>query len=125
MTRPTPQELGFPTLEEAYRAAVMQRWRAHPAIWHTVTAIGPYEFRHLSQTQAWQRFAQMYQKLLDWVAEQLNDDPDFCLQLPDKQTQQLVQDKPKRITTPGDARAHLAVIRKHLRQQRQDSNLKQ
>ncbi|MCB1804709.1 MAG: hypothetical protein KDJ99_06030 [Candidatus Competibacteraceae bacterium] len=121
LTRPTPAELGLPSLDEAYQAAIAQRWRAHPLVWHVVMAIGPYEFRRLSQDQARQRFGAVYQHVLDWIIEQRQRDPAFTLQFPALKTPRLTHDQPKKVTAPGDARVHLAAIRKKL-QQRQPSD---
>ena len=115
LTAPTPEELGLPSLEDALRAALAQRWRSHPLVWHVVSTIGQYEFLRLSHDQACSRFRAVYPEWVAYVAEQRRDDPDFSLQLPETQVRQIRQETPPKVTAPGDARSHLATIRKKLR----------
>ena len=115
LTWPTAIELGLPTLEEAYRAAINRRWRMHPLIWHTVAVIGQFEFPRLPSDKSRRRFEEIYHQLLQFVAEQRRIDPAFSLQLPDSHVPKLAYDKPKRITAPGDARVHIAAILQQLK----------
>lgn len=115
LTRPTAQELGLPSLDDAYRAALAGRWRVHPLVWHIVKAIGQYEFIRLSREESSRRFQEVYTWLVDEVIKRWQVDPAFELQIPATKTPRLGQDRPRRITAPGDARVHIAAIRKLLK----------
>ena len=115
LTRITPAELGLPSLDVAFRAAVAQRWRDHPLVWHAVTAIGQYEFQRLPSDQARRRFDEVYETIVAYVAEQRRNDPDFTLRFPHGRIRRLGRDRAATVTAAGDARAHLAAIRHQLR----------
>ncbi len=118
LTQPRAQELGLPTLDVAYRAALERRWRYHPLVWHIVSTIGQYEFIRMPEGQVSQRFREIYEQLVEQVAKARQIDPNFQLRFPEAKVSQLTQDKPARVTAPGDARAHIATIRKRLAQGR-------
>jgi hypothetical protein len=108
LTQPTPDELGLPSLEVAYRAASQRRWRFHPLVWQIVQVIGPWRFRSLPESEARACFAEHYHALVAQVAAGRQ------LHLPEKRAPRLTQ-KPSPVTAPGAARAHLARIKALLR----------
>ena len=110
----TPAELGLPDETAAFRAACQQRpdWAGlHPIIWHARQDIGAWELTHEPVERLWPRFQAVYQRLVQraLAGETFAYPPELAVP-------RLAWEKPKVITAPGDARAHvqhlLALLRR-------------
>jgi hypothetical protein len=62
------ETLGLPDVEDAWAMANNQNWDC-PIVWHTVDAIGSYEFKHGTQKEIQQRFAETYAKFVQRARE--------------------------------------------------------
>ena len=67
LCQPTPEELGLPTVEEAYRVACLQQpdWLGvHPLVWHARLAVGVFELLSEPASRTRPRFEAVYQALV-------------------------------------------------------------
>ena len=67
LCQPTPEELGLPSVEDAYRVACLQRpdWQSvHPIIWHARQAVGAFDLISLPEVRTRPRFEAVYQALV-------------------------------------------------------------
>lgn len=110
----TPAELGLPEATTAFRAACQQQpdWDSlHPIIWHVRQDIGVGELTHEPVERLWPRFQAVYQRLVQraLAGETFAYPPELAVP-------RLAWEKPKVITAPGEARAHvqhlLALLRR-------------
>ena len=82
LCEPQPEDIGHPRLEEALTAARRGRWRSHPAIWHTGSRIGTWDFRVMPAAQQERVFTDAYSALTREVAEAQEKDPAYRLEFP-------------------------------------------
>ena len=104
----SPQSMGLPTLESAFRMASRQHpdWRQwHPIVFHARQQVGEYDMVHLSAAHTWPRFKAAYQALVEQVLQ------GEVLTYPQALVPALPQTKPVRRTTPQDAKSHLSTLR--------------
>jgi hypothetical protein len=107
----TPEELGLPTLEDAYRIARLQRpdWsQVHPVIYHARLMVGLDTIIEKPDSVAWPRFEKAYQALVGRVLAGER------FEVPVSSVPQLEYQRPRQVTAPGDARVHLRVLRDKL-----------
>ena len=67
MCQPTPEELGLPAVEEAYRVACLQKpdWQSvYPIVWHARQAVGVFELISEPSSRTRPRFEAVYQALV-------------------------------------------------------------
>lgn len=109
----TPEELGLPRLEDAYRIARLQKpdWsHVHPVVYHARQAVGLDTIIKEPDSVAWSPFEKAYHGL---VARVLVGER---FEVPMASVPQLEHQRPRQITAPGDARAHLKTIRERIMQ---------
>ena len=66
LCQPAPEELGLPTVEEAYQVACLQKpdWPGvHPIVWHARQAVGVFELISEPSSRTRPRFEAAYQAL--------------------------------------------------------------
>ena len=67
LCQPTPEEVGLPTVEDAYQVACRQKpdWsRVHPIVWHARQAVGVFELISEPSSRTRPRFEAVYQVLV-------------------------------------------------------------
>lgn len=93
LCRPTPEDMGLPTLEAAYIEAcynanpgLLDRKWSHPAVFHAYQQVGPYELRTLPKKQSLPQFEVAYQRTVSAVlnGEELPEIPKALENLNDK-----------------------------------------
>lgn len=67
LCRPTPEEVGLPSVDIAYRAACLGNWRLHPVVWHAARTVGIWELRREPEHMTRPRFLAAYTSLLHRV----------------------------------------------------------
>lgn len=103
-----PEELGLPSLEQAYQVARQQHpdWsQLHPIVYHARRAVGMPEMVTEADNVIRSRFERAYQSL---VAQVLAGEVFEMLVIT---VPQLEHQRPRQITASGDARAHIQAIR--------------
>jgi len=106
MCKITPEEMGIPSLEEAYREAATQgrsTW-SHPIVYYAWYNSGPFEMKTLPRSQNFPIFERNYQILL---RKMLNGEelPEIPKAIEHKREEKPVEQTPER------ARAHLAALK--------------
>lgn len=59
----SPEELGLPSVDEAYVAACLCDW-SHPIVWHAAQQVGNFELRSMPERTMKPRFAKVYARLV-------------------------------------------------------------
>ena len=73
--QPSPQDMGCPTVEQAYLQAcalahpAADRENAHPAVWHAASEVGLYELANLPTDRSRPMFERAYAMTLDMLAK--------------------------------------------------------
>jgi hypothetical protein len=104
----SPQSLGLPTLESAFRMASRQHpdWHQwHPIVFHARQRVGEYDMVHLSATHTWPRFKAAYQALVEQVLQ------GEVLTYPQALVPALPQERLECRTSPQVAKTHLSTLR--------------
>lgn len=65
---PRGEDLGFPSLDEAFQQAVGNRTEKHPAVVHTLRHLDSYALRRMPGADAHRAFARAWQKTIDEIA---------------------------------------------------------
>lgn len=73
LSKPSPQELGLPTFETAYREVSSKcgyvghvEW-SHPAVYHAITQVGIYDFSQMTHDKALSAFKNAYKLTVEAV----------------------------------------------------------
>ena len=64
---PSPEDLGLPSEDTAYRAAASGDWSLHPAVWAAARKVGTWELRRLPETVMRSRFVSEYRSVMGGV----------------------------------------------------------
>jgi len=65
---PSGEDLGFPSLDEAFQQAIGNRTEKHPAVVHTLRHLDSYALRRMPGGDAQRLFATAWQKTIDEIA---------------------------------------------------------
>ena len=65
---PRGEDLGFPSLDEAFQQAIGNRTEKHPAVVHTLRHLDSYALRRMPGGDAQRLFATAWQKTIDEIA---------------------------------------------------------
>jgi hypothetical protein len=67
LCKPSNDDLGLPSADEAYRAAAQADWSLHPIVWHTAKMVGSYELRNGAEAVTRPRFMRAYAEMVNRV----------------------------------------------------------
>lgn len=100
---PRPEDIGLPTVEQAYLQAVNKDWR-HAIVWHAVQQIGPYEFHHQQEAKSRKLFSRVYGAM---VARAISGER---FVIPVVEAPQLAYEAPVVVEAHGDPKSHIAAM---------------
>lgn len=65
LLKPTHEELGIPSCDQAYRAATHSRWTLHPVVYETARRVGVYELQTRGEARSKPEFEREYARVCD------------------------------------------------------------
>lgn len=102
MCQPTPEELGLPSVGQAYRDATHSHWGRHPVVYEAARRVGTFELRTVAEARSRPEFEREYAEVCaEWMAGARFEAPQRVQ----------IEAAPPRKASPEEVAEHLAALR--------------